>query len=66
MTEGQINNANELGRLRAENKRLRAALSESVKLQSHYAGLLNDYDGGKRLKFADADAWLNRLDAISR
>jgi hypothetical protein len=40
---------------------LREALDESVKLQSHYAALLNDYDGGKRLQFATADDWLERL-----
>ena len=37
------------------------ALEESIKLQSHYAGLLNMYDGGKRLQFADADEWIKRL-----
>jgi hypothetical protein len=40
---------------------LHAALEESVKLQSHYAELLNMHDGGHRLTFADADAWLTRL-----
>jgi hypothetical protein len=40
---------------------LRAALEESVKLQSHYAVLLNGYDGGERMQFANADAWLARL-----
>lgn len=38
-----------------------AALEESVKLQTHYAGLLNMHDGGKRLGFADAHAWVDRL-----
>jgi hypothetical protein len=47
----------------AESERLRAALEQSVKLQSHYAGLLNDWDGGHRLRFASADAWLERLAA---
>ena len=37
------------------------ALEESVKLQSHYAELLNMQDGGQRLQFADAHAWLERL-----
>jgi hypothetical protein len=41
--------------------RLRAALEQSVKLQSHYAHLLNDYDRGSRLTFEDADAWIARL-----
>lgn len=37
------------------------ALEESVKLQSHYASLLNMYDGGQRLQFKDAKDWLVRL-----
>lgn len=40
---------------------LRSALSESVKLQSHYAELLNMHDGGRRLRFASADEWIARL-----
>jgi hypothetical protein len=44
-----------------EIERLETALSESVKLQSHYAGLLNQYDGGARLQFANAQDWLKRL-----
>lgn len=40
---------------------LEAALEESVKLQSHYAGLLNQYDGGLRLGFATVEQWLERL-----
>jgi hypothetical protein len=48
-------------RARDEILALREALDESVKLQSHYAALLNDYDGGKRLQFATADDWLERL-----
>ena len=44
--------------------RLRHALAESVKLQSHYATLLNAYDGGKRMQFADADAWMARLSGL--
>jgi hypothetical protein len=50
--------------LEAEIVRLRTGLDKSVKLQSHYAALLNDYDRGKRLQFADADAWLQRLAAL--
>jgi hypothetical protein len=42
---------------------LHTALEESVKLQSHYAGILNDHDGGTRLLFANADAWIARLRA---
>lgn len=37
------------------------ALEESVKLQSHYAELLNIYDNGQRIKFANATEWLIRL-----
>jgi len=40
---------------------LRLALEESVKLQSHYANLLNIHDGGHRVGFANADAWIQRL-----
>ena len=40
---------------------LRHALEESVKLQSHYAKLLNIYDGGIRKEFANAQVWLDRL-----
>ena len=39
-----------------------AALEESVKLQSHYAALLNQYDGGNRRGFANAEAWCERHD----
>jgi hypothetical protein len=44
-----------------EAEKLRVALEKSVKLQSHYAVLLNIYDGGERIQFADADAWIKRL-----
>lgn len=37
------------------------ALEKSVKLQSHYAGLLNQYDGGERMVFESADDWVKRL-----
>ena len=36
------------------------ALVESVKLQSHYATLLNQYDGGERSTF-DVRTWIGRL-----
>jgi hypothetical protein len=42
------------------------ALERSVKLQSHYAELLNMHDGGQRLQFASADAWLARLAKLYR
>ena len=37
------------------------ALRESVKLQSHYADLLNLSDGGSRLQFNSAEDWVKRL-----
>jgi hypothetical protein len=40
---------------------LRIALDESLKLQAHYAKLLNIHDGGKRVVFEKADAWVSRL-----
>lgn len=40
---------------------LMEALIESVKLQSHYAGLLNEYDGGKRQQFSCPAHWIQRL-----
>ena len=42
-------------------KQLTKALNESVKLQSHYAGLLNMHDEGGRMMFASSDEWLERL-----
>lgn len=45
-----------------EIERLRRALDESVKLQSHYAKLLNIHDGGERMQFTDREEWLRRLD----
>ena len=43
---------------------LRWALEESVKLQSHYAKILNEYDGGKRIIFKNAREWLQRISAL--
>lgn len=40
---------------------IESALEESIKLQNHYAKLLNMQDGGYRLQFADASAWIQRL-----
>lgn len=37
------------------------ALEQSVKFQSHYAELLNMYDGGKRISFPSAKSWIQRL-----
>lgn len=37
------------------------ALQESLKLQAHYAQLLNDWDGGERKIFRSVSQWLDRL-----
>jgi hypothetical protein len=37
------------------------ALEESIKLQAHYARILNMYDGGKRIEFRNASDWLHRI-----
>ena len=41
------------------------AFRELVKLSSHYARLLNDYDGGCRLTFKTPEEWIGRLREIS-
>jgi hypothetical protein len=41
--------------------RTEAALEESVKLQSHYAKVLNLRDGGGRMTFATGQSWIERL-----
>jgi len=46
-------------------KKLRDALEQSVKLQSHYAGILNEYDNGRRIKFNTAQEWIDRLEVIA-
>jgi hypothetical protein len=40
---------------------LEIALRESLKLQAHYAELLNMHDGGERTIFKTPDAWIKRL-----
>ena len=40
------------------------ALRESLKLQSHYAELLNMHDGGQRMTFSTNEEWLNRLESL--
>lgn len=42
-------------------KQLRNALNESLKLQSHYARLLNKYDNGERMSFYSIEDWIKRL-----
>lgn len=48
----------------AEITALREALEASVKLQSHYADLLNMHDSGQRMTFATADDWIARLKVL--
>ena len=40
--------------------------SYHLKLQSHYAKLLNMYDEGRRLQFKSVEAWLDRLETVSK
>lgn len=42
------------------------ALEELVKLQSHYARILNQYDGGNRLEFQSANEWMDRQKRMNR
>lgn len=42
--------------------KLEIALKESIKLQSHYASLLNQYDGGERMVFNSPEEWIERLE----
>ena len=39
-------------------------MNESVKLQAHYAKLLNMHDGGQRTVFKNTDEWLARLEQM--
>ncbi len=50
-----------LSERRSHEDQLRYALAESLKMQSHYAALLNMHDGGKRIGFDTVEAWLARL-----
>jgi hypothetical protein len=52
----------EIEDLKDEVSRLTTALEASVRLQSHYAGLLNIYDQGQRMQFKSVEAWLKRLE----
>lgn len=40
---------------------IKIALEESLKLQSHYAGLSNQYDGGERMTFDTVEDWIGKL-----
>ncbi len=63
MTQGHQDKLRELKFKIAETL---SALEESVKLQSHYASLLNMDDGGERLVFRDAEDWIHRQRLLSR
>lgn len=58
------NLAEYLSQLERERHRYAFALSESLMLQSHYASLLNQYDGGHRIGFKNNDEWLARLEML--
>jgi hypothetical protein len=47
-----------------EIEKISEALGESLNIQAHYAALLNQYDGGKRLVFRNVDEWMSRLAAL--
>jgi len=51
---------------RTKAEELEVALDESLKLQSHYAKLLNMHDGGKRIGFKTTEEWINRLKEIKK
>lgn len=55
--------AAEIRSLRARVEGLEKALASSVELQSHYAALLNQYDGGARKTFT-AEQWIERLASL--
>lgn len=44
-----------------EMEEFKIALAESLKLQSHYAKMLNVYDSGERLTFETVESWIERL-----
>jgi hypothetical protein len=47
--------------VRNDNVELRRALKASLRLQAHYATLLNQLDNGQRMVFRDESEWLARL-----
>ena len=44
----------------------KAALDECIKLQAHYAQLLNMHDGGGRHSFKDSDEFIARMRELSK
>ncbi len=63
--ESELIRERKIGELARRVRLLESALAESVKLQSHYAMLLNAYDGGKRLQFTGPTAWMARLEELN-
>lgn len=62
MSQEQADKKIDLMRAIAENlETTDFALRESVKLQAHYAFLLNGWDGGKRIVFTSAEEWIERV-----
>jgi hypothetical protein len=49
-----------------DRERMSNALDEAMKLQTHYAELLNNYDGGKRVGFQSGEAWMDRLEECGK
>lgn len=58
---GVLEGGKTISQLEEECAELSIGLRESVKLQTHYAKLLNGYDGGQRMAFDTHDEWLERL-----
>ena len=54
----------ENSRLAVLKQELADALAKSLSLQSHYAHILNMYDGGQRRGFASNQEWLDRLKEV--
>ncbi len=42
------------------------AFRRLIELSSHYARLLNDYDGGHRLTFKTPEEWIKRLEHLEK
>jgi len=47
-------------------EKLEKAIDESLKLQSHYAKLLNMYDEGERRQFKNRIEWMVRIDEVAK
>jgi len=63
-SRGVLEDAKTISQLESESLELAIALRESVKLQSHYAKLLNMHDGGERISFNTPKEWMERLRSI--